>query len=366
MSYDPQSGKINVLQVDDNGRWTPLNQPKEIIHHPKIKTKPDSFKALNNYLLTYNGTTATIWGCSANGDDLEEKKIIGCNSNIGGAELSNDEQHALIFTQGHQVNFLTRDNDGNWLQIAEVCHPEQNVNHGGKIVPNRICKACFNTSGQQALTRDLAKNSIISGYDDKGAWVEKVAIPPCDYAIFSPAGRKVLACFGKGSFKIWDLHSNDNRLDKSQTLSHINSHRVSFSPSENLLLSYGNFSNYACLWGYDGEGNLVEKARVYHQGGIHHAAFNAREDSVLAISGDCTVTILWCDKDGKWQELVVRHQNNINDARFSSSGNLAFTVSQDHTACILGRDDNGQWLKQAVTEAADYPIHGAQFNKLDN
>ena len=367
MSHDRQTGKINVLRMDDNGRWTPLTQPKEISHFPKTRIKPESFKASNGYLLTYNGTIATIWGCSDKSNCLEEKKVIVCNKNIGGAELSNDEQHALIFSQGNQVNFLARGVDGSWSQIGEVHHSEQNVNCGRKIVPNRILTASFNASGQYALTRDLAKKYIISGYDDNGAWVEKLKIPSSNKVDFSPSGRKVLARLGSGSFKIWACNSTGDSLEKGQPLKHIDSDKVIFSPSENLLLSYGNQTNYACIWGDDEEGNLIEKARVCHQGGIEDAAFNTQEDSVLTVGRDCTVKIQGLGRDGKWRErLVVRHQNDIEAARFSSSSRLAFTISLDGTACILGRDDNGEWTLQAVTIPDAYSIEDALFNRLEN
>ncbi|WP_257295487.1 WD40 repeat domain-containing protein [Endozoicomonas sp. YOMI1] len=366
MSFDPHTGKINVLREDGNSRWTLLNQLREI---RQIGLTPLKFKATNNYLLTYNGTKATIWGCNDQSNCLENKFDMDCNELIEGCQMSNDERHALIFShEGNQVFFLARDVNGNWSQVGEIRHSEQTANYRSVSMPNHIYTASFNGSGQYALTRDLAKKSIISGYDDNGAWVEKIEIPSCDYACFSASGRKVLASLGSGSFKIWDCNSTDNSLDKVQTLEHIGSDKAIFSPSENLLLSYGDQTNYACIWGDDEDGNLVEKARVCHQGGIDVAYFNVQEDSVLSVSRDCTVKIQWLDRDDEWRgQLMVQHQKNIDFAKFSSSERLAFTVSRDSTACILGRDDDGKWTKQATITIPDgYSIWGVHFNVLDN
>ena len=106
MSYDPQTGKINVLREDSNGRWTPLTQAKEISHCQQTVTHQLPFEATNHYLLTYQGTTATIWGCSDETHCLEEQKVIECNRQIAGAQLSHDEQHAVIFTESGQAIFL--------------------------------------------------------------------------------------------------------------------------------------------------------------------------------------------------------------------------------------------------------------------
>ncbi|WP_422459094.1 WD40 repeat domain-containing protein [Endozoicomonas sp. ALB115] len=363
MSCNPLTGKINVLHVDGNSQWTLLNPLGDI---RQVGLTAPEFNATNNYLITYNGTKVTIWGCDDQSNCLENKFEKNYDSSIEDCQMSDDEQHALIFPRGNQVFFLACDVDGHWSQVGEVRHSAQIVNHCNENVCNRICKAYLNNSGQYALTHDLAKKCIISGHDDNGAWVEKREIPSCDLVSFSISGRKVLARLGRGSFKIWGCHSG-NRLDKGQPLEHIGSDRACFSPSENLLLSFGNLTNYACIWGDDEDGNLIEKARICHQRGINFARFNGQEDSVLSISRDCTVKVQWLDRDGKWQgQLMVQHQKRIDFADFSISGRLAFTVSMDGTACILGRDDNSEWTLQAITRHDGYVIQGALFNKLDN
>ena len=372
MSYDPQSGKINVLREDSNGWWTPLTQTKEISHCQQTVPHQVSFEATNHYLLTYQGTTATIWGCSNETNCLEEQKVIECNGQIAGAQLSHDEQHAVIFNKGSQAIFLGCDVDGNWSQIGEICHPQWSMKNDKQPCANRICEVTFNASGHFALTRDTDNTVIISGYDaNDGAhdnpWTRKTEIQRCAEAKFSASGRKLLARQGSGSFTLWECNSTSDRLVNSQAIKHSGSHKAIFSPSENLLLSYGNESNFACIWGDDEKGNLIEKARVCHQGGIDYAAFNAQEDSVLTRSRDRTVKIQAIDSQGRRQEpLVVQHQNSIIDARFSRSGRLAYTISLDDTACILGRNDNGQWMKLAVTNSdADF-IRDASFNELEN
>ncbi|WP_163372282.1 WD40 repeat domain-containing protein [Endozoicomonas acroporae] len=372
MSYDPQTGKINVMREDSNGRWTPLTQAKEISHCQQTVPHQVPFEATNHYLLTYQGTTATIWGCSDETHCLEEQKVIECNRQIAGAQLSHDEQHAMIFTEGGQAIFLGCDVDGNWSQIGEICHPEWSMNEDYQPCAKPICEAAFNASGHLALTRDTDNTFIISGYDANGdandnPWVVKAKIHRCAEAKFSASGHKLLANSGIGSFKLWDYNSTDHRLVNGQTIYHSGSHKAIFSPSENLLLSYGNETNFACIWGHDEEGDLIEKTRIYHQGGIDYAAFNAQEDCVLTRSRDRTVKIQALDSQGKRQEpLVVQHRNSIMDARFSRSGRLAYTISLDDTACILGRNDNGQWVKLAVTDSdADF-IRDASFNELEN
>ncbi|MBO9481726.1 WD40 repeat domain-containing protein [Salinisphaera sp. G21_0] len=363
MTYDHRDGIINVFRVDGNNGWTRLNQPSKI---RQIGLSALEFMAANNYLLTCNGIKATIWGCSDQSNCLENKFDKVYDSPIEDCQMSYDEQHALILPRGNQVFFLARDVDGNWSQVGEVRHSEQIVNHHNEHVRNRICKASLNHSGLYALTRDLANKSIISGYDDHGAWVEKREIPSCDYAIFSHSGRKVLASFGSGSFKVWDCNSIGNSLDKGQPLEHIGSDRVIFSPSENLLLSYGVLTNYVCIWGDDEEGNLVEKARVCHQGGIFDARINNQEDSVLSVGLDYFVKIQGLDSDGKRREpLVVEQQGRVELSGFSPSGSFAIIV-KGNTACILGRDDNREWTQQVVTRLDDYLIQFVQFNKLEN
>ncbi|WP_257283080.1 WD40 repeat domain-containing protein [Endozoicomonas sp. SESOKO1] len=400
MSWDPQTGRINVLYKDSNGLWTPLSQTREICHFQQYGSQQPSFRATDNYLLTYQGASATIWGFSDESNSLEEKKVIECNGNILSAQLSDDEQHALIFTEDHKAVFLGCDiDDGSWSQIAEICHPGLRSSQLNNRFGNVICHGSFNASGQHALTLDADDRAIISGYDDNGDWVVKTEIRDCAKAEFSPSGGKLLARLFKpldcnstgdlpgdgeapgqsgsdeaifsrsyGNYKLWDCSRTGDRLDNVQTLEHSGSSDVIFSPSENVLLSYGVDTNYACIWGYDEEGNLVEKARVGHQGGIDYAAFNPQEDSVLTRSHDQTTKILSLDSQGKWQEqLMVQHQGRIRDARFSPSGCLAYTVSADKTTCILGRDDSGQWMKLAVTTTPDaYSIEGAFFNELDN
>ncbi|MBO9480444.1 hypothetical protein [Salinisphaera sp. G21_0] len=372
ISYDPQSGEINVLREDSNGRWTPLTQTKEISHCQQTVPHQVPFEATNHYLLTYQGTTATIWGCSDETHCLEEQKVIECNRQIAGAQLSHDERHTVIFTEGGQAIFLGCDVDGNWSQIGEICHPEWSMNEDNQPCAKPICEAAFNASGHLALTRDTDNTFIISGYDancdaNDNPWVVKTKIHRCAEAKFSASGRKLLANSGIGSFKLWDYNSTDHRLVNGQTFYHSGSHKAIFSPSENLLLSYGNETNFACIWGNYEEGDLVEKTRIYHQGGIDYAAFNAQEDCVLTRSRDRTVKIQALDSQGKWQEqLVVQHRNSIMDARFSRSGRLAYTISLDDTACILGHNDNGQWVKLAVTDSdADF-IRDASFNELEN
>ncbi|WP_257286177.1 WD40 repeat domain-containing protein, partial [Endozoicomonas sp. SESOKO1] len=373
MTYDHHAGKINVLQVDGNNRWTRLNQPAEIRQSSQVAL---NFKATNNYLLTYNDTQATIWGCSDQSNCIKQKFDRDYGGFIEDCQLSNDERHAFILLRNNQVFFLACDDNGHWSQVGEVRHFRQTYELEVKVDEepdrtivdwNHIYTASFNASGQYALTSDFAKQTIISGYDDNGAWVEKLDIRDCDYAFFSHTGRKVLARLSTGSYKIWDCTSTGISLDKAQTLEHIDSKLITIGPSENLFLSYGDETNYACIWGDDGEGHLVEKARVCHQGGIFAAHTNAQEDSVLTVGHDCTVKIQGLERDGKWREqLVVQNKQNIDFAEFSPSGRLAFTVSQDSTACILGRDDNGEWVQHAVIKRSPFSIKSAKFNKLEN
>ena len=408
MCYDPQTGKVNVLREDSHGRWSPVTRISEISHYQQTGPQQPPFAATDHYLLTYQGATATIWGFIDQGNCLKEKKVFECNRRISSAQLSDDEQHAVIFTWGNQAIFLGCDDDGNWSRIGENHHPESWTNGDNRRISNLIYSASFNGSGTLALTCDINDNVIVSGSDNNGAWVGKTEIQDCRDARFSPSGNKLLARLGSGSFKLWDYNntgnqlnkgqssehngsqeassrgnkllarfgsgsfkfrgfaSSDNPLGKAQTLKHSGSREVIFSPSENLLLSYGSKTNFACIWG-NRKGKLVEQARVYHPGGVDYAAFNALEDSVLTRGRDQTLKIRGLTNRGKSQEqLVVQHQNSITDAQFSSSGHFAYTVSLDDTACILGRDDNGQWLQQAVANSGPYSIKGARFNKLEH
>ncbi|WP_257295604.1 WD40 repeat domain-containing protein, partial [Endozoicomonas sp. YOMI1] len=362
---DPQAGNIIVLRKYSNGRWVSLTQP--ISHYQQTGPQQPHFKATDNFLLAYCGRAATIWGFSDKGNYLVEKGVFECDGNIGSAQLSDDERHAVVFTWGSQALFLGCDDDGNWSQVGNVHHPETMISDDNQAHTNLICQAAFNASGQHALTRDIDNKVIISGYDGSGAWVRKAEIKGCAEARFSPSGHKFLARLGSGRFKLWDCKSTGERLDDGQVLEHIGSREVVFSPSENRLLSYGDDTNFACLWVNDDEGNLVEEARVFHQEGVDYAAFNPQEDSVLTCGMDLTLKIQGLDSQGKWQEqLMARHQNSILDARFSHSGRLAYSVGLDDTACILGRDANGQWLKQAVTGSDDYSIDGADLDELDS
>ena len=368
MSYDPQNGKIHVLRQDSNGRWTPLTQTKEILHYKETGPQQPPFKATDDYLLTYQGTKVTIWACNDQSNCLEEKKVFECGGKITSAQLSDDEQHAVIFTWGNQTIFLGCDVDGNWSQIGEICHIETIITDDNQHIPNLVCKALFNATGQHALTHDIDNTVIISGYNANGVWVGKAEIRYCADAKFSPSGSKILARFESGgSFKLLDCKSPHDRLDKGQTFVHHAGHETLFSPSETHLLSYGYKSNYACIWGDDEEGNLVEKTRVYHLAGIDYAAFNAQEDSVLTRGSDWTVKIHGLDNQGNWQErLVFKHLQAIYKARFSRSGRFAYTFSRDTTASILGCDDNGEWTVQAVTRPNAYSISGAHFNEQEN
>ena len=314
VSFDPGNHRINVLRLDSNGRWTPLRQPEEISCSLQTRQKEPPFMASNNYLLTCKDKLATIWGFNNENNCLEEKALMHSRVKIKTAQLSNDEQHAL--------------------------------------------------------TRDIAKNVIISGYDNNGDWVEKKMIPDCNYASFSPSGHRLLACRDSGDLVLWNCNSNDDPLDEGQTLSHIGSDTAIFSPSGNFILSYGDQTNDACIWSDDGEGNLVKKARIYHQEGIDYAAFNNQEDSVLTRSlNDNTVKIHSLDSQGQWQEqLVVQLKSRVDDSRFSLSGGLACVISftTGTESYILGRDDDGKWTKHAITIPDGYVIRGAQFNGSDN
>ncbi|MBO9495587.1 WD40 repeat domain-containing protein [Thalassotalea sp. G20_0] len=368
MSYDPQNGKINVLRQDSNGRWIPLTQPKEILHYKETGPQQPPLKATNDYFLTYQGSKVTIWACNDESNCLEEKKVFECVGNIASAQLSDDEQHAVIFTWGNQTIFLGCDVDGNWSQIGEICHPATIITDDNQHITNLVCRALFNATGHYALTKDIENTVIVSGYNAYGVWEGKAEIRCCSDARFSPSGGKILARFESGgSFKLLDCKSPDDRLDQGQTFVHHASYEALFSPSENLLLSYGYKSNFACIWGDDEEGNLVENARLYHLAGIDYAAFNAQEDSVLTRGSDWTVKIHGLNSQGKWQEeLEFKHLLDIREARFSSSGRFAYTFSRDTTASILGRDDNGKWTTLAVTKPGAYAIHGAHFNELEN
>ncbi|WP_257265210.1 WD40 repeat domain-containing protein [Endozoicomonas sp. ONNA2] len=394
MTYDFWADKIKVLREDSNGQWIPLTQPQGISHQ-RHWGQP-SFKATDHYLLTDQGLTATIWAVNDDSNCLEEKKVIECSLGIGGTQMSDDERHAVVFG-GNQVIFMGCNVDGKWSQIGEACHPEYYSKARNDYVSSVVGEASFNASGQYALSLDSNRRAIISGYDDDGSWVVKTEIQDCANVRFSPSGRKLLAHLYKpqdcnitddpladgqdpedneqnegfikllyDKFKLWDCSSD--RLDNVQTFVHSGSDNALFSPSENFLLSYGIESNFVCIWGYDEEGNLVERARVSHQEGTNKAAFNAREDSVLTRACGKVVKIQRLDSQGKRQgELVVEHQKFVLDARFSRSGLRAYTISKDGTAGILGRDNNGQWMKQAMTNRVDgYSIKGGDFNGLEN
>ncbi|WP_422443975.1 MULTISPECIES: hypothetical protein [unclassified Endozoicomonas] len=400
MTYDYWAGKIKVLPVDSNGQWTPLTQTQEISHRRQRGPQQPSFKVTDHNLLTYRGGTATIWAFNDDSNCMEVQKVIERSKWIWGAHMSDDEQYAVIFGVDQAI-FLGCDGDGEWSQIGEVCHPKSYSKASNEPITGFIHKASFNASRQYALSIDSNHIAIISGYDENGSWEVKTEIQDCSDARFSACGRKLLAQLYKPlscnktddpldqgqtpdehsdnccegyirrtykSFKLWDCSSNGGRLDKVQTCEHSGSKTVIFSPSENFLLSYGVESNFARIWGYDEEGNLVEKAKAFHRGGVYYAAFNAQEDSVLTRGIGQEVKIQGLDGQGKWQEqLVVKHQRQIHECCFSDSGHLAYTVSLDGTACILGRDNDGQWMKQAMTNLVDgYSIEGAQFNGLDD
>ncbi|WP_257293754.1 WD40 repeat domain-containing protein [Endozoicomonas sp. YOMI1] len=398
MTYDPQTGKIKILREDSNGRWTLLNQAKEISHRRQWRSQQPPFKATDHYLLTYRGSTATVWEFNDDSNSLEEKKVIECSRKILSAQMSDDEEYAALFG-GNQVIFLGCDVDGDWSQIGEVLHTECFLKDSNKHGTGLVCEASFNASRQYALSLDSNNKAIISGYDENGSWVVKTEIQDCAKARFSSSGRKLLVHLFKpqdcnntddqldtgqtpeqsgdregfirrnyGNFKLWDCSSAGDPLDKAQTLEHSGSDHAIFSPSENFLLSYGFESNFACIWGYDEEGNLVQKAKLCHQVRINDAAFNAQDDSVLTRGDGQVVKIHGLDSQGKWQEqLLVQHQRNVCDAQFSSSGHLAYTVSLGGTACILGRDNHDKWMKQAMTNVVDgYSIAGAHFNGLEN
>ncbi|MGO0307384.1 WD40 repeat domain-containing protein [Endozoicomonas acroporae] len=379
ITRDVQTGKISVWGEDINGRWTPLAQNKEIHHWPMQDSVQICFGARSNCLLTCEGSTATFWSCNDENKCLEEIKTIECNSKILSVQFSDDERHALILTEGNQEVFMGCDADGNWLQIGEISHPEGRLNHLNEH-EGSVVYASINASGQHTLTLDKDRNALISGRDDDGAWVVKTELQDCAYARFSPSGRKLRASLykpeGSGSetiyrstnviYKVFDC----SRPDKAQTLEHPGSSDIIFSPSEDLMLSYGFGSEFACIWGNDGAGNLVEKARVGHyQMGISHAAFNAQEDSVLTLDlSSRNLKIQGLDSQGKpHKQLVVKHSDHILDAQFSHSGNLAFSTSLD-TASILGRETNGEWIKLAQTNPTlgVYGIKGVHFNGPEN
>ncbi|MBO9495072.1 WD40 repeat domain-containing protein [Thalassotalea sp. G20_0] len=314
VSFDPRNLKTNILRLDSNGRWTPLHQPEEISYSFRSLEKKSPFKITNNYLLTCKDRSATIWDCSDESNCLVEKEVMHSNGEIEDAHLSNDERHALI--------------------------------------------------------RDIDKNVKIFGYDNNGDWVGKKTISDCNYAAFSPSGRKLLAYLGRGAFKLCNCNSNDDTLDKDQFFRHIGSDTAIFSPSENFLLSYGNQTSDVCIWGDDGEGNLINKAWIRHQGAINNAAFNDQEDSVLTSSlNDNTVKIQSLDSQGQWQEqLVVQLKSRVDHSRFSLSGRLASALgfTTDTESYILWRDDDGKWKKHTVTIPDGYVIRGAEFNRADN
>ncbi|WP_257285636.1 WD40 repeat domain-containing protein [Endozoicomonas sp. SESOKO1] len=398
MAWDTHTGKINLLREDSNGRWIPLTQTKKVRHHQQWGPQQPPLQPMDNHILTYQGTTATIWSCNDDNNCLDENKVIECDSDISSAQMSDDGQLAVIFTVGRQVVFLGCDTDGQWLQIGQVYHPKWSFDHLNRRHFHFVDRATFNAAGQYAITQDSGHRVIISGYDNNGDWVIKTEIQDCKEARFSPSGRKLLArlldpldCINTddkpdegvdtervynsepivrrspGTFKLWDCSSTGDRLDEAQTLEHIGSSDVIFSPSENLLLSYGNGSNFACIWGDDGEGNLVEKGWVSYQQMIKYAAFNPQEDSVLTYNDGRTVKIHGLNSQGAWQEqLKLQHQRYIRDARFSPSGCLAYSISVDRTACIMGRDDDGEWMKLAVTSPGIYSVDGASFNEPEN
>ncbi|MGI2027675.1 hypothetical protein [Endozoicomonas acroporae] len=314
VTFDPRNLKINVLRLDSNGRWTPQHQPKEIICAMQTELMKPPFKTTNNYLLTLSNRSATIWGFNDENNCLEEKTVMHSRVKIKAALLSNDEQHAL--------------------------------------------------------TRDIAKNVIISGYDNNGDWVDKKTIPGCNYVDFSPSGCKLLAYLDRGAFMLCNCNSNDDTLDKGQCFRHIASDTAIFSPSENFLLSYGNQTSDVCIWGDDGEGNLINKAWIRHQGAINNAAFNDQEDSVLTSSlNDNTVKIQSLDSQGQWQEqLAVQLKCRVDDSRFSLSGRMACALSftTNTESYILWRDNDGKWMKHAVTIPDGYGLRGVEFNGADN
>lgn len=363
MTYDHRTGIINVLRMDGS-RWTLLNQPTKI---RQCGARALNFVPTNNFLMTYSAEKATIWRFNDQRNCIDHIFDKVCDSLISDCQLSWDEQHAFVLVD-NRVFFLAHDAYGKWSQVGEIHHSEQPVEvDRGVRVSNRICSVSFNPSGRFALTRDLARKTKISGYGDNAVWVEKTEIPSCDYVSFSTSGRKVLANFGGGSFKIWDSTLTGN-LDKPQTLEHIGSDRAIFSRSEKqLLLSYGKETDYACIWGDDGEGNLIEKTRVCHQGGIIDAHFNTREDSVLTVGNDYTVKIQRLSRDDKWlEQLEIQHQKKIDFARFSPSGRFAFSLSQNSTACIMGQGDNGEWAQQVVSQPGPLLIKLVHFNKSEN
>ncbi|WP_422444974.1 MULTISPECIES: hypothetical protein [unclassified Endozoicomonas] len=361
MTYDQCAGSINVLRLDGS-RWTLLDQPVKI---RQCGPRALNFVPTNTFLMTHNVEKATIWHLNEQRNCIARVFVKACDRVISDCQLSWDESHALVLLD-NRVFFLAHDAYGKWSQVGEVHHSEQPVEiNQGVRGTNRICSASFNPSATFALTRDLARKTKISGYNANVDWVEKIEIPSCDNATFSTSGYKVLADFGGGSFKIWDCGSGN--LNKPQILEHPGSDRAIFSRSEKQLLSYGNETNYACIWGDDREGNLIEKARACHQGGIIIAHFNLKEDSVLTVGHDCTVKIQGLDTDDEWlEQLEVKHQKPIDVAQFSRSGRLAFSVSQDSTAGIMGRDDKGKWTQQALTKPGPYLIKCAQFNKWEN
>ena len=378
ITRDVQTGKISVWGEDINGRWTPLTQNKEIRHWPMKDSVQICFGARSNCILTCEGRTATFWNCNDQNKCLEEIKTIECNSKILSVQFSDDERHALILTEGNREVFVGCDADGNWLQIGEISHPEGRLNHLNEH-EGSVDYASINASGQHTLTVDKDRNALISGYNDDGAWVVQTEMQNCAYARFSPSGRKLRASLykpeGSGNetiyrptnviYKVLDC----SRPDKAQTFEHPGSSHIIFSPSEKLLLSYGFGSEFACIWGDDGAGNLVEKARAgNYQTGICRAAFNAQEDSVLTLDFGKNVKIQGLDSQGKLQKpLVVQNPDSIHDARFSHSGNLAYSITL-YNACILGREMNGEWIKLAQTNSAPgvYCIKGAHFNGPEN
>ncbi|WBA84325.1 hypothetical protein [Endozoicomonas sp. GU-1] len=299
MTYNFRAGKIRVLPADSNGQWTPLTQTQEIRHRRQCGPQQRSFKATDHNLLTYRGATATIWAFNDDSNCMEVQKVIECSRHIWSAQMTDDEQYAVIFG-ADQAIFLGCDGDGEWSQIGEVCHPKSHSKASNEPIIGFIHKAAFNASRQYALSIDSNHIAIISGYDENGSWEVKTEIQDCSDARFSACGRKLLAqlykplpcnktddsldqgetpdehsdncCDGQirrtyKSFKLWDCSSKGGRLGKVQTCEHRGSKTVIFSPAENFLLSYGVESNFARIWGYDEEGNLVEKAKAFHRGG---------------------------------------------------------------------------------------------------
>ena len=137
-------------------------------------------------------------------------------------------------------------------------------------------------------------------------------------AVFSPDGKKVLACDDK-SARLWDIVTGKSVHFLVGHLKAVNT--VAFSPDGKKALT-GSADNTAKLW--DVETGKVIKTFVGHTEAVNHIAFSSDGKYIATASADNTAK-LWDIETGKAIKTFVS-ENGIGEITFLTSGKKLLTI----------------------------------------